>query len=132
MNQNMGNCSSGCNSLQNRMQNSYNRCNRENSFTNSCNRRNCDNSSSNPCNRFNYNNGSSNSCNQCNCEDSSTMCTDPLRGMPIGIGYVPWQEWGCVYDYEEGLCRGTIFPPLDLPFYGCIPRGFNTNKGGNA
>ena len=84
-------------------------------------------------NRDAYKNRPANVCEKkCQCEDKSTKCNDPLRGMPIGIGYVPWQTWGRVYDYAEGLSRGTIFPPLDLPFYGCIPRGFHTNKGGNA
>lgn len=107
MNQTPGNCPSKCNPPQRQMSDC---CGRYNS----------------PQNRM------SNSCKKCHCEDKSTMCSDPLRGMPIGMGYVPWQEWGCVYNYDEGLSRGTIFPPLDLPFYGCIPRGLHTDKGGNA
>ena len=33
------------------------------------------------------------------CSRPSTDCpnTDPLRGMPLGIGYVPVQEWGQTY-----------------------------------
>lgn len=69
--------------------------------------------------------------NSCNCVDNATSIqNDTLRGMPIGIGYVPWQEWECVYNADEGLSRGTLFPSLDLPFYGCIPRGYFYNKGG--
>ena len=67
----------------------------------------------------------------CCCEDNSSAGSDPLRGMPLGIGYVPWQQWECPYSLEDGLCKGTIFPSLDLPFYGCIPRGY-CFKGGRA
>ena len=55
---------------------------------------------------------------------------DPLRGMPLGIGYVPMQEWGETYSPDKGLFQGTIFPPLDLPFCGCVPKGFCYRKGG--
>ena len=71
-------------------------------------------------------------CNPCDCKDNSSAQNYPLLGMAVGIGYVPWQQWECVYNVEEGLARGTIFPSLDLPFYGCIPRGYFCNKGGRA
>ena len=35
---------------------------------------------------------------------------------PLAMAYVPFQQWGEVYNDEEALCRGTIFPDLDLPF----------------
>lgn len=35
---------------------------------------------------------------------------------PIGMGYVPMQQWGTVYPADTGFQRGTIFPELDLPF----------------
>lgn len=70
-------------------------------------------------------------CDSCNCvDDATSLQNDPLRGLAVGIGYVPWQQWECVYNVDEGLSRGTIFPSLDLPFYGCIPRGYFCNKGG--
>lgn len=105
---------------------------RSNNMQNSCG--NCNVSQGNMANSFGGCNTSRNNNlrRNCDCEDESTMSSDPLRGMPLAIGYVPWQQWGCIYDYAEALSRGTIFPPLDLPFYGCIPRGFHTNKGGNA
>lgn len=49
---------------------------------------------------------------------------DPLYGMPVGMGYVPWQTWSQPYAPEKALNAGTIFAPLDLPFYGCIPKGY--------
>jgi hypothetical protein len=68
----------------------------------------------------------------CGCtDDASSIQNDALRGLPVGIGYVPWQQWECVYNPDEGLARGTIFPSLDLPFYGCIPRGYYCSKGGH-
>lgn len=39
-----------------------------------------------------------------------------MIGMPIGMGYVPWQRWGQTYPLSQGFQRGTIFPELDLPF----------------
>lgn len=36
----------------------------------------------------------------------------------LAIAYVKWQTMGNVYNPEEGLKAGTIFPCLDKPFYG--------------
>lgn len=44
------------------------------------------------------------------------MRQDRMTGMPIGMGYVPWQRWGQTYPLSQGFQRGTIFPELDLPF----------------
>lgn len=47
-------------------------------------------------------------------------CPDTgVRGMEmysIAMGYIPWQQWRQTYTLDKGLCRGTIFPELDLPF----------------
>ncbi len=64
------------------------------------------------------------------CDADSSLYNDPLKGMALAIGYVPWQQWCKVYDLCKGLQQGTIFPPLDLPFYGCIPRGYCKGQGG--
>ena len=37
---------------------------------------------------------------------------------PLAMAYVPFQQWGEVYDDEDALSRGTLFPELDLPFKG--------------
>ncbi len=34
----------------------------------------------------------------------------------LAMAYVPWQRWNTVFSAEEALCKGTIFPELDLPF----------------
>jgi len=34
------------------------------------------------------------------------------------IAHVRWQELCQVYEPEESLRRGTLFPALDKPFYG--------------
>lgn len=68
-------------------------------------------------------------CNS-NCDANSSVYNDPIRGMAVGMGYVPWQQWCKVYDLCKGLNQGTIFPSLDLPFYGCIPRGYFNEQGG--
>ena len=41
---------------------------------------------------------------------------DELKNMPIGMAYVPWQQWRMIYEPKEALKRGTIFQELDLPF----------------
>lgn len=65
--------------------------------------------------------------------DSAQPCGgDPLYGMPLAMGYVPWQEWGKIYDPAEGLANATIFPELNLPFVGCIPKGWPNGRGGKA
>ena len=40
----------------------------------------------------------------------------PGQDFPIGMGYVPWQQWQQTYPLEKGFQQGTIFPDLDLPF----------------
>jgi len=30
---------------------------------------------------------------QCRNDSAGDSCTDPLYGMPLAIGYVPWQQW---------------------------------------
>ena len=37
---------------------------------------------------------------------------------PIGMAYVPWQEFREIYDMERALEVGTIFEELDKPFLG--------------
>lgn len=39
-----------------------------------------------------------------------------MEQYPVGMGYVPWQQWQQTYPLEQGFNRGTIFPDLDLPF----------------
>lgn len=51
-------------------------------------------------------------------EECGNSMRDELRGMPIAMGYVPWQNFGCTYEPMEGFRAGTIFPELDKPFYG--------------
>lgn len=40
------------------------------------------------------------------------------REWPIGMTYVPLQEWRKIYQPDEGFHKGTIFAELDLPFLG--------------
>lgn len=37
---------------------------------------------------------------------------------PLGMAYVPWQRWNGAYNANQGIEAGTIFPDLELPFYG--------------
>ena len=40
-----------------------------------------------------------------------------MKGFPVAMAYVPWQEWEDVYPLNKGLQRGTIFEALDKPFF---------------
>ncbi len=53
------------------------------------------------------------SCNISQCEKN----TDTIQ-MPIGMAYVPFQEFGELYDAHKGLMEGTMFPELNLIFCG--------------
>ena len=48
---------------------------------------------------------------------------DQLFGMPLGMAYVPWQEWDRLYDPDQGFCCGTLFEELNKPFMACRPSG---------
>lgn len=127
MNQSRGNCPSQCGSPAGNNRQSMD------SGCNSCNPRN--NGPRHLGSNMNTNCGNqrSNAGSRCgDCDANSSSRNDPLEGMPIAIGYVPWQQWRNTYDFCEGLSNGTIFPCLNLPFYGCIPRDFRYNKGGRA
>ena len=39
-----------------------------------------------------------------------------LQELPLAMAYVPIQCWGDTYTPSRALCRGTLFPQLDLPF----------------
>lgn len=111
--QNQSNMASGCNSCSSN----------QNNMTSGCNNhhqnqpRTCDSG----CERPHYRPPE-------NCADSISHID--MHNIPIGIGYVPWQKWRNVYALCEGLSQGTIFKELDYPFYGCIPNGFCSQKGG--
>lgn len=51
-------------------------------------------------------------------EQCHTHKDDVLFGLPLAIGYVPWQIWQDIYEPEKALDRGTIFQQLDKPFLG--------------
>lgn len=57
-------------------------------------------------------------------ESSAPVCCndkegyDELRGMPLAMAYVPWQEWCSLYEADRAFRCGTIFEELDKPFRG--------------
>lgn len=61
-----------------------------------------------------------------NMNNNCTSCRDTredvcLCDVALGMGYIPWQAWGNVYDLNKGFHAGTIFPCLDKPFTGrCV------------
>lgn len=50
----------------------------------------------------------------CGCKDDNHHMTH----MPLGMAYVPMQQWGELYDPETAHCQGTAFPDLNLIFCG--------------
>lgn len=42
----------------------------------------------------------------------------PLDKLPLTMSYIPMQKLGEVYSEYDALCRGTLFPALDKPFFG--------------
>ena len=48
-------------------------------------------------------------------------CANQCDDFPIGMGYIPWQEFRNLYEPEKGLHAGTIFMELDKPFTGRRP-----------
>ena len=52
------------------------------------------------------------------CDDDCSRGRDMLYGVPLAMGYVPWQNFECTYEPMQGLKAGTIFPELEKPFYG--------------
>ena len=56
--------------------------------------------------------------NRTRCEGDYSRGRDMLYGVPLAMGYVPWQNFECTYEPAQALKAGTIFPELDKPFYG--------------
>lgn len=98
---------------------------------------NINNTTNNTVNADNSNSGShceNNHCgvNQNSCGGSQSCCGAEANGaenMPgcrcVGYGYVPWQMLGEVYQPEQGLDAGTVFPELSLTMeeYGKVCKG---------
>lgn len=56
--------------------------------------------------------------NRNRCDDDCSRERDMLYGVPLAMGYVPWQNFECTYEPAQALKAGTIFPELDKPFFG--------------
>ena len=50
--------------------------------------------------------------------EQTGMRTPLPEETPIGMAYVPSQEFGELYDAKKGLREGTMFPDLNLIFCG--------------
>jgi hypothetical protein len=51
-----------------------------------------------------------------NCGQFTGACPG-VKECPLGMAYVPFQEWDNIYEPEKGFQTGTIFADLDLPYY---------------
>lgn len=59
-------------------------------------------------NRFTNNNNQSNNM-------SANTARFPAN-TPIGMAYVPFQQWTDVYSEDDAFMNGTLFPELNFPF----------------
>ncbi len=57
-------------------------------------------------------------CDECTC----------LNRLPLAYPYTPMQELDSLYDYDEALDSGTVFPELNLPL-GVYGNNFNPKEG---
>lgn len=119
-----------------------NSCNSNAGNSGSCNKNTCNSGS------CNVNSGNRNSCNSgsCNANSGNRNSCNSGYGMeprnmnrgrndceatrkmmetcgtqsphPVGMAYVPSQEFGELYDAKKGLREGTMFPALNLIFCG--------------
>lgn len=49
-------------------------------------------------------------------ENNSSSVSRFPEETPLGMAYVPMQQWSSTFDDAEGFKIGTIFPELNLPF----------------
>ena len=49
--------------------------------------------------------------------------TGNAMNMTLGMAYVPVQRWETPYPAETAFETGTIFPSLDMPFFGSMGGG---------
>jgi hypothetical protein len=50
-------------------------------------------------------------------QEESTEKISPFPAKtPLAMSYVPYQQWGEVYDAQESLNEGTLFPDLNFKF----------------
>ena len=53
-----------------------------------------------------------------NGQQNNDKCNIPKAKCSLAMAYVPFQQWGQIYEPERALDAGTLFPDLDKPFYG--------------
>ena len=58
-------------------------------------------------------------CNSYPYENRRSSCQPPQpMQMQLAMAYVPWQRFGPLYEPDQALQVGTIFPELNKPFTG--------------
>ncbi len=61
-----------------------------------------------------------NGCGTCGCarDEGKAVCGFGVQDGVLASVYTPMQRFCGVYDMDTALRRGTMFEPLDKPFYG--------------
>jgi len=49
--------------------------------------------------------------------DRENCSRNALPGFPLAMVYMPDHDWDGLFDEEEALMHGTLFRPLEFPFY---------------
>lgn len=64
-------------------------------------------------------NNMSRSCGRDTCSrPSCSRNEDVLQSLPLAMAYVPWQQLRSLYEPDQALQIGTLFPELCKPFLG--------------
>lgn len=110
------NCNCDCKEMQS---NQNNNCDcKEPSCEQNCTCTCSQNAQNNNCGNSSAQNGQDNNCN-CNMPESSACRPEPtLCEFPIGMAYVPIQQWRRLYDICAAFRNGTLFQELNLDFLG--------------
>lgn len=68
--------------------------------------------------------------NNCNCQPQSsrpavlTPYTKQFAcNQELAMAYVPWQQFGNLYEPDQALRNGTVFQDLNKPFHGSMKGG---------
>ena len=50
-------------------------------------------------------------------------CPNSVQLQVVGMAYVPWQQFGNLYEPDQALRNGTVFQDLNKPFHGSMKGG---------
>ena len=57
------------------------------------------------------------------CQKSDHPDHSGVDSLPLAMAYVPWQQFGNLYEPDQALRNGTVFQDLNKPFHGSMKGG---------